>query len=70
MVYFRCIFDGVPSEDEWELLSCAATEIIASFSDPYMIEEEYIHLSYPETMSHLNHLVFLRFEEPIKIGGE
>jgi hypothetical protein len=61
-IYYRCIFNGEPSEDEWELLSVAATEIIADFPEPYIIEEEYLHIPNPKKMKHLKHLVFLRHE--------
>ncbi|RYX80828.1 hypothetical protein EON83_26900 [bacterium] len=63
-VYFRCICDGVPSESEQELLSCAASELIADFSAPYTIEEEYLQVEFPNPMSHLKFLVFLRYENP------
>ena len=65
-VYFRCIFDGVPSEDDWEMLSCAATEVIADYPAPYTIDEEYLHIEYPNPMNHLRFMVFLRHEEPIR----
>ena len=61
-IYYRCIFDGKPTEDEWELLSIAATEMIADFPEPYTIEEEYLHIPYPSMMEHLKHVVFLRHE--------
>lgn len=61
-VYFRCVFDGEPEEDEWELLSCAASKIIADFSDPFVIVEEYWRTPRPERMEHLRHLVYLRHE--------
>jgi hypothetical protein len=65
-VYFRCIFDGVSSEDEPKLLLCAATEIIADFPAPYTIETELLHIAYPNPMTHLESLIFLRFEEPVQ----
>jgi hypothetical protein len=61
-IYYRCIFDGKPTEDEWELLSVAATEIIADFPEPYTIEEEYLHITHPGMMEHLKYVVFLRHE--------
>jgi hypothetical protein len=62
-VLLRCIFDGAPTEDDWELLSVAATEIIADFSAPFTIEEEYLETKYPNEMKHLKHLVYLRHEK-------
>lgn len=61
-VYFRCIFDGNPTEYVRELLSVAATEIIADFQEPYMIEEEYLSIEEPNEMKHLKHLIYLRHE--------
>ena len=61
-IYFRCYFHGPTSDDDKELLSEAATEIIAAFSEPWTISEEYLELSYPEQMRHLEHLIYLRHE--------
>jgi hypothetical protein len=38
-IHFRCCFDGPASDDDKELLSQAATEIIADFSEPWTISE-------------------------------
>ncbi len=62
-VYFRCIFDGEPTEYDWELMSVAATEIIADFRAPYTIEEEYLSIKVPNTMNHLKYLAYLRHEK-------
>jgi hypothetical protein len=62
-VFLRCIFDGAPTKDDWGLLSVAATAIIADFSAPFTIEEEYLETKYPNEMNHLKHLVYLRHEE-------
>ena len=61
-VYFRCIFDGNPTEYDWELTSVAATEIIADFQAPYVIEEEYLSIEEPNEMKHLKYLIYLRHE--------
>jgi hypothetical protein len=60
-IYYRCIFDSETTEKEKELLSVAASEVIADFS-AYSIEEEYLVIPKSEKMNHLNHLVFLRNE--------
>jgi hypothetical protein len=65
-VYYRCIFDAPPLEDERELLSVAASEIIADFPAPYVIEEEYLYVPEPGRMEHLKYVVFLRYEKPIE----
>ena len=61
-IHFRCYFDAGASEDERQLLSEAATEIVADFSDPWTISEEYLDLVAPQAMQHLEHLIFLRHE--------
>jgi hypothetical protein len=61
-IHFRCYFDGPTSDHDKELLSEAATEIIADFSAPWAISEEYLELPYPEPMRHLEHLIYLRHE--------
>lgn len=62
VVYFRCIFDRDATEDDKELLSCAATELIADFPDSWDIKEEYLVIPVPERMQHLKFLVFQRYE--------
>ena len=62
IIAFRCIFDGPPSENDRELLSMAATEIIADFNEPYLIDEQYLGIPYPQPMEHLRYLIFLRYE--------
>lgn len=61
-IYVRCIFDGEPSEYDRELLSVAATEVIADYSEPFTIEDEYIDITCPNPMSHLRLLIYLRHE--------
>lgn len=58
----RFAFVGVPTEEEKELLSCAATEIIADFSSPYTIAEEYLEGVDSGAVEYLPLLVFLRAE--------
>ena len=62
-VYFRCIFDGEPTEYDWNLMSVAATEIIADFRAPYTIKEDYLSVKVPKEMNHLKYLVYLRHEK-------
>jgi hypothetical protein len=61
-IRFRAVFDVGATEDDKELLSCAATEIIADFSPPMTIDEEYIEVAVPGEMEHLRYLLFERAE--------
>lgn len=61
-IIFRCYFDIAASEEDYELLRCAGTEVIADYPSGYTIEEQFILLPWPNEMSHLKHLVFLRHE--------
>ena len=61
-IYFRCIFDGEPTEYDRELMSTVASEIIADFSAPYTIEEQYLSTKMTNEMNHLKYLVYLRHE--------
>jgi hypothetical protein len=63
VIYFRAVFEPNAREADRELLSCAAAEVIADFTAPVTIEEEFVHLSPPARPAHLQHLVYLRSEE-------
>lgn len=60
-IYFRYFFDKGFSDDDRELLSMAATEIIADFPS-YKIVEECIVAEYPKKMNHLKNVLFFRHE--------
>ncbi|WP_024873624.1 hypothetical protein [Tolumonas lignilytica] len=57
------VFDGIPSADDKELLSHAATEIIADYPDVYTINEVYLSIPYPKNMPYLRNIVFMRYEK-------
>ena len=61
-IQVRSIFDDGCTEDDKELLSVAGTEIIADFPDLLTIDEEFLVIAMPQSMQHLTHLVFLRYE--------
>lgn len=61
-IHCRFVFDTTVADQDRELLSDAATEIIADFPAPYMIDVEFLVLPPPQQMVHLQHLVFLRAE--------
>jgi hypothetical protein len=63
-IHFRAVFATDATEDDVELVSIAATEVIADFVAPATIHEEWIHLDPPAKPEHLKYLVFLRAEKP------
>lgn len=63
-IHFRSVFTSDAPNDDIELLSIAGTEVIADFSSPTTIHEEFVRLDPPAKPTHLRHLVFLRAERP------
>src|SRR5215204_5532189 len=61
-ILFRAVFEPGASEADRELLSVAATELIADFPAPTTIEEEFLDVALPEKPPRLRYLVFLRSE--------
>jgi hypothetical protein len=62
LIRCRYVFDGAPSAFDRDLLAQAGTEIISDYSSPYSVDEEFIVLPEPAPISHLKHLVFMRYE--------
>jgi hypothetical protein len=59
---FQAVFDNDFSESDRELLSMAATEMLADCPSHFKIEERYIKLADPEAINNLEHLLFERYE--------
>jgi hypothetical protein len=68
-IVFRAVFEPGASGADRELLSVAATEVIADFSAPMTVEEDFLDLAPPEKPPHLRCLVFLRSERPSGVDG-
>lgn len=47
-ILLRFYFDGEPSIQDRNSVSCAGSEVISDFPDEYVIEEEIIRLDAPE----------------------
>ena len=47
-IFFRAVSEPGATDAERELLSCAATEVIADFSAPTTIEEEFLDVAPPD----------------------
>jgi hypothetical protein len=61
-IVFRAVFEPGARDVDRELLSAAVTEVIADFSAPTTIEEEFLEVAPPNIPVHLQYLVFLRSE--------
>jgi hypothetical protein len=61
-IHFRAVFSPEATEEDRELLSVAATEVIADFPAPFMLEEEFLEIAPPAEPEHLRYLIFLRAE--------
>lgn len=62
VIHFRAVFQPGASDDDRELLSVAATEVLADFSAPITIVEEFLESAAPARPESLRYLVFLRAE--------
>jgi hypothetical protein len=60
-IVWQCLFDSDATEDDFELLSAASTELIADFDD-YDLKEIIKYVPYPEQMENLKNIIFLRHE--------
>ena len=61
-IRWRCIFDSSATEEDFELVSIAGSEILADFSNPWTLEEEVIVIPEPDEIEDLECLVFRRYE--------
>jgi hypothetical protein len=61
-IFWRCVFDREPTDEEREALSVAGTEIMADFPQVKKIEEQFLVQSNPGKVSHLRNIVFERSE--------
>jgi hypothetical protein len=63
LVRLRFIFAREPSDSERDAASCAATEVIADYSEGWRLDEEYHVSPVGEPMPHLRLLVYHRCED-------
>lgn len=49
-VKLRYVFDGEIDPDDQESTSCASTEVIADFPDPWTLNEDFVRLDYPSDL--------------------
>ena len=60
-IIWQCVFDSEATDDDFDLVSSAAGEVIADFND-YGLEEIIIKVAFPEKMKNLDNLIYLRHE--------
>jgi len=62
-IVWQCLFDSDATEDDFELLSSASTELIADYDWTYKLEEIIKCVPFPQNMKHLENLIYLRHEK-------
>ena len=62
IVSLRFEYDGNPSTVARESCSCAATEVISDFPDPWQIDEQHCAVPMPSMLSPLANIAYLRAE--------
>ena len=60
-IVWQCLFDTNANEDDFDLASMAAGEMIADFNE-YGLEEVIEYVPFPNKMIYLKNLVYLRHE--------
>ena len=60
-------YDGKPTDQVLDACQVAATEVIADFADPWTIDDQHCEVPYPLKLNPLEHLVYLRAEESVKL---
>lgn len=61
IIIWKCLFDTEATEDDFELVSDAAGEVISEFSN-YGLEEIIEYCPFPKKMDNLKNLVYFRHE--------
>lgn len=62
VIIWQCIFDGDATDDDFELMRMASTELIADYSYDYSLDEKIMKIQFPNEMKNLKNLIFLRHE--------
>jgi hypothetical protein len=61
-IHFDAYYDGEPSEDDVESMSCVETELIAMSPEDHVITQRVTRLDHPEPIPKVGHWVFFRKE--------
>jgi hypothetical protein len=66
-IHFLAVFEPGASDDDRELLSVAATEVLASFDSSHGIDEQFVDVPVSERPPRLEHVMFERAEGRISV---
>jgi hypothetical protein len=61
-IFWKCVFDTNATEDDFELLSAAAAQVIADFPNVNGLEEIIIVIPFPKPTEPLKNLIYHRHE--------
>ncbi len=62
LIKWKCVFDDSATDDDFELMSMAGTEIIGDFTEEFDIDEEFVITPYPNITDDYKYLVYYRHE--------
>ena len=62
IIRVRFEYDRDHDPEAQEGCSCAATEVMADFPEPWQLDEQHVSVPFPEPLSRLQHLAYLRAE--------
>ena len=62
MVHLRFEYDGDPSEAVKESCSCAASEVISDFPEPWQLDEQHVAVPRTQQLSPLAQVAYRRSE--------
>ncbi len=63
IIVWQCLFDSDATEEDFELMSVACTEVVADYDWSYGLEEIIKYVPAPESMTQLKNLIYLRHEQ-------
>lgn len=62
IIHWQCIYDNSATDEDMELASDAAGELISDYSEEYELKETIVIIPNATKMTHLKNLIYLRKE--------
>ena len=62
IIRIRFEYDGTPDADAQEGCSRGATGVMSDFPEPWQLDEQHLSVAFPQRLSRLQHLAYLRAE--------